>query len=207
MRGYITFVLAIAAMVLLLHLSALPMERYDPMPSLAVEKAYQTQQNMKELVLESARQGGQQGLDEYMVEWLATGGAPDLARAQERMREGAFWRLRELESLSVSDESTGAPVKMMIWCGAIGTRDRQQKLEQLQEGATCGDCHPPSQCLGFIRASVQIGGQGLEGKIGLAPGYDWGNQGWGVSVRQNGVSAVGYIPAQEEVEVFHAWPA
>lgn len=67
MRGYLSFVLVLASVVLVFTLLEINMvsKSFDLSKAISVERAYGLQMNVKESILESARQGARDGFNTY----------------------------------------------------------------------------------------------------------------------------------------------
>jgi len=66
-RGYFTFLIVFAAFALLLSLAQLNLnsKSHNLSGAIITEKFYRVQMNVKEVIIESARQGAQKGFDDY----------------------------------------------------------------------------------------------------------------------------------------------
>lgn len=67
LRGYFTFLIVFAAFALLISLAELNLnsKTHNLSSAITTEKFYRIQMNVKEVIVESARQGAQQGFDAY----------------------------------------------------------------------------------------------------------------------------------------------
>jgi len=124
MRGYLSFILVLASALTMLNLVILywQPERIDLSKAIAIERVYQAQMNVKEVVLESIRRGGMEGFALYNSSHsvlfcdpeLGGPAHPNCFRIEEAgnwTRAGAFYKLTSVDTKSFDDD-----LEVDIWC-------------------------------------------------------------------------------------------
>lgn len=190
MRGYLTFILALAAFAIFLHLSAMPRE-VSLHKALAVEKVYQEQQNAKELILEAVRSGAEEGLQQYAAEALVSKHF-DRREAEERAKEEAFRRL-----ILLTQQNTE---RVQVWCGGIDYGQTEEMLDSMQareRAEHCSGCRELNECREFIQ--IEMDSTATGGEIGLYDAGAFGKTAVGISVYDDDykIGSIAYIPGSE----------
>lgn len=200
MRGYVTFILVLASVFLLLNLisSYYAATGSDKYREIAVVRAYQLQLNLKDVVLEAAKTGAEEGLHAYLIECTISDSCEhELAR--KAAISGAQKKLNELEDASFDSE-----FQVELWCGAPMPGEnadlkRRMAMEKkvLAPGLSFSLSSPV--CTGLIDPRISKDFK-LEfiGFAGPIPDSDFsGVTGVSVYSEKFAVSGIGYIPNNE----------
>lgn len=208
MHGYVTFVLAVAILLIFLHLLSTQGERITLTKPLAVERSYQTQQNTKELILESARQGAYEGLLLYLAEEQIDPSTFNKEKAEEYARLGAYLRLVELRQHELSED-----IDIEIWCGKINSIQLNQEIEKMKgskQTERCEHCLPIEACLEFVQVEVDSGPTEIQMEVWLEGQSTFMEEaviGLAMHSKEYGIGSVAYIPTDEKQVIrIDAWP-
>ncbi|MFA5077317.1 MAG: hypothetical protein WC488_02730 [Candidatus Micrarchaeia archaeon] len=207
MRGYLSFLLVLAALAILILLanSYTNSKSVNLSGAIALERMEQLSLDAKRSMLVSAKYGAMAGFLGYMAEIASTGGiaAFDPAEAKERVKDGAYASLLMFNP-SYDDFETSA------WCGELGESEVGKIAEDsLLEGAPkmCLNCQPiqsplcrdyinvnvlaDPQAKTFSIADLSLGSMNLGGKPKL----------FGITFysQKLNISKVSYIPTSEKI--------
>ena len=162
MRGYLSFLLVLAALSILIVLS----NSYNNSKStnfskaIALERAEQLSMGIKRNMLTAAKYGAIAGFLEYCVEVAESGGlkALDPAEAKERVKFGSH------SSLALAGFSPDEDFQVLMWCGQVESEGSLDLLaeQSLRAGMPllCPGCQPiqSPMCKDFIEAEVSADG-------------------------------------------------
>jgi hypothetical protein len=198
MRGYLSFILVFASLILLLTLLQAFSRSVDSNLSkeIAMGRAYHIQLNVRDAVLEAAAQGARDGFLEYTVLHVAEGDF-DPAAAREAARRKAYERMSALSKWTFDPD-----FDVKLWCGYTDqreTRALQGKMLDEKNALICADCSglDSPACADFVNldawgengpASVWLGANEplnllQEGVVGVSVYSD-----------KFGVSGASYLP-------------
>ena len=201
MRGYFSFILVFASVLLLLNLFHSFSDLNDNYSKeIAIEKAYQLQLNAKEAIMEAARQGARQGLIEYTL-LHAIEGDYSLEDARDAARKKAFERISTLHGWEFEPE-----FEVKIWCGATNDNELAKlKNKMLSDGKaqTCAGCLEINEpeCEDYVNVDFDVNWDivavwlGNNKDMGI---LDTGLVGVSVYSDKFRVSGVSYIPQSEK---------
>jgi len=195
-RGYVSFVLVLLSVLIILFLiDAHNSSSFEFSKQIAIEKAYQTQMNVKETIFEAGLYGAKEGISSYLIEHRDV----DLQELRKAARKGAHERIKLLENHGYGND-------VEIWCGYISSSDMRKTINRMgneKKAALCQDCRKISseECLEFIQVEIdpvemsfELYFQGEDpapGKSGIV----------GISVydEKHDIGVVGHMPQTEKV--------
>lgn len=207
MRGYISFLLVLAALAILIVLA----NSYNNSKSvnfskaIALERMEQLSLDAKRSMLTAAKYGAIAGFLEYLAELAATGGAKafDPQKAKERVQEGV------IASLALIGFSQEPDYEISLWCGEISGESELDEIagRSLRNGAPqmCASCKPLSLCKDFVDVEIIAGIQNADfaiANLGLGSRNLGGNPkifGATIYSEKFNVSKVSYIPTSEKI--------
>lgn len=205
MKGYLSFLLVLAALAALIVLADAyaNTKALNFSKSIALERMEELSLDAKRSMLTAAKYGAIAGFSAYTVELAASGGidAFDPEEAKERIRDGV------LASLALLDFSS-EDFQVLPWCGEIGGEGELDSIAEssLRHGAPemCANCRPLPACKDFIdvetlglselspkMANLALGSENLGGNPKL----------FGITIysAKFNISKVSYIPTSEKL--------
>ncbi len=156
MRGFVSFLLVLAALAILVVLAHAynNSKTVNFSNAIALERMEQLSLEAKRNMLTAAKYGAIAGFLGYLAEVAASEGmkAFDLLEAKERIRDGV------IASLSLLDFSAERDYEIKMWCGEISSEGEFGEIAErsLVEGVTgtCANCKPIALCRDFVDAEV-----------------------------------------------------
>ncbi|HIE56406.1 MAG TPA: hypothetical protein EYP90_14745 [Chromatiaceae bacterium] len=186
MKGYLSFVLVFASVILILGFvqADLSAGTVDLSRAISAERAYQAQMNVKEVLLEAAAQGGLRGYGAYAdgrSELACVQYCPDfgeclhpktppcdmvkcadkcfrISDAQSEAEKGAMLKMREV---SAAEFDSGADI--VIWCGPkppdAAQTNLAERMRSVRTALACDGCSqlPAPACDYMLTATVLRG--------------------------------------------------
>ena len=209
MRGYLSFLLVLAALAILtvLAVSYSNSKSLNFSKAIALERMEQLSLDEKRTMLVSAKYGAIAGFLAYLAETVGSQGAAafDPNEAKERIKDGVY------TSLLLIDFSTESDFQTVFWCGEVSSESELGALaeQSLRAGAPliCANCQPIQSpaCRDFIDA--EAGFNPSSGDFTIA-NLALGSENLGAKPKLFGVtiyspkfntSKVSYIPTNEKV--------
>ncbi len=230
MKGYISFILVFASIFLILTFITINLSSTDFNLARAVsaERTYQIQLNLKEAMIESAKQGAMNGFEKYSVlrsdeaclMYCVERGVCLLSRpptcnkpsckqfcfkesdAEKAAEEAAVSNMARVKSAFSQDD-----VSIELWCGALGGDAGKGITNSLMTDSgsahPCPVCTPLSfLCSDYISADVvpdEVNGGYRLRKIRFSPISGAGGFGSSVFLTNGEVASVSSIPEGYEV--------
>lgn len=230
MKGYLSFILAFASIFLILSFIAINLEstNINMARTLAVERSYQIQLNLKEAMIGSAKAGALDGYQQY-----AMGRSDDACTlfckergvcllpktppcnkfkcksfcfkesdAEDAAEEGAATRMAEVQDRFDQDD-----ISISIWCdryGSLDERSLSRRISQDGSAKPCHGCYPAgSLCSDVFDADVipdSATGSYYLGSLGFSPTESGGSFGSSVYLIPGEISSVSTIPESYIIE-------
>lgn len=155
MKGYLTFLLVLAALAILsvLGTSYLNSDSMNLGDAISLEHAEQLSLEAKRSMLSAAKYGAISGFFAYVSEVLASRGAKafDPAEAEERAKDGAQAALLLVKA---GDEDYEA----LLWCGEIASESELGKIAEdsltSRSPQMCALCRPISSCGDYLNIEM-----------------------------------------------------
>lgn len=181
-RGYLSFLLVFASVLIVLsaiHIYLIS-GNIDASDAILAERTHQENMNLKELVLEAVREGGQDGYSFYdslhshesCVKYCPNMGACTLPHtppcdlvqcelscfrlsdAQKAAEDGAISRLQELAKTEFSEDFT-------LWCGEVSDSQSRKLAKRMREEKTtlsCENCMmvADESCTEYLNAEINV---------------------------------------------------
>ncbi len=202
MRGYVSFLLVLAALAILAILAG----AYSNSKSLnfskaiALERADQLSLDAKRAMLTAAKYGAIAGFAGYAAEIMASGGgqAFNPNEAKERVKDGV------IASLALLDFAEEEDYEISLWCGEIAGESGLDSIAEqtLRAGSPemCDACKPTSLCRDYVDVEIISGSSfanlGLGSRnLGENPKI------FGITIYSEkfNISKVSYIPTSEKI--------
>lgn len=217
MRGYFSFLLVFSAVFSLFYISSSLVEtnNYNQANLIAIESLHQTEMGLKMAMLESGRQGAQEGIMLYIIELIVTEGKDatsfDMKKAKERIRDAVYARLLVLNGFIQQEygASSISGISVSFWCSDINELNGDILLQNKQamvadkKAEPCAVCTPVAMpaCRDHIEPKdidIDLNIQELEqSKITV----DLSGFGLSLYSAKHGIAAVGYMPKDSKVKI------
>ncbi len=207
MKAYISFILVFASLLILLYSfeASTNSNSIDLSRSLAVNRIFATELNIKENVIEAARTGAIEGFLAYSALAIPTD-TFNMEDAKKAAKAGAYAKIASLNLHSFSND-----MDIKLWCGMpseSGMRDLRDRMLLAKQAQVCDSCTYVTVplCVDFISVNiVEVEKDDGTKTFDLASIKltDENNEGFfGVSIysKQYGISSVSYIPASLEIK-------